>query len=74
MLDEVLNQIEKRKKFRRSLVSRRPLECGAVLGEADLDAKRPGTGIAPNEMAYVVGRRLNCNIAADQVLQWEHLK
>lgn len=67
-------EIEKRKKFRRSLVTRRPLERGAVLSEADLDAKRPGTGIAPNEMSYVVGRRVNCDLAADQVLRWEHLK
>jgi N,N'-diacetyllegionaminate synthase len=67
-------EIEKRKKFRRSLVARYPLERGTVLAEADLDAKRPGTGIAPNEMSYVVGRHLDCDIAADQVLQWEHLK
>ena len=37
-------EMEKRKKFRRSLVARRKLEKGHTLAEADLDAKRPGTG------------------------------
>ena len=45
-----------------------------MLTEADLDAKRPGTGIAPNEIAYVIGRRLASDVAADQVLHWEHLQ
>jgi N,N'-diacetyllegionaminate synthase len=67
-------EIEKRKKFRRSLVTRRMLNRGYVLTEADLDAKRPGTGIGPDELTYVVGRRLSFDLAADQVLRWEHLE
>lgn len=67
-------EMEKRKKFRRSLVVRRKLERGYMLTEADLDAKRPGTGIAPDELAYVVGRRLSADLATDQVLRWEHLQ
>jgi N,N'-diacetyllegionaminate synthase len=67
-------EIEKRKKFRRSLVARRQLERGHMLTEADLDAKRPGTGIAPQEISYVIGRRLASDVIADQVLRWEHLQ
>jgi N,N'-diacetyllegionaminate synthase len=67
-------ELEKRKKFRRSLVARRKLDRGHLLTEADLDAKRPGTGIAPNEIAYVLGRRLTSDVAADQVLHWEQLQ
>jgi N,N'-diacetyllegionaminate synthase len=67
-------EIEKRKKFRRSLVTRRTLNRGWVLTEEDLDAKRPGTGIAPDELPYVVGRRLSFDLAADQVLRWEHFE
>jgi N,N'-diacetyllegionaminate synthase len=67
-------EMEKRKKFRRSLVARRKLDRGHILTEADLDAKRPGTGIAPNEIAYVLGRRLASDVAADQVLLWKHLQ
>ena len=67
-------EMEKRIKFRRSLVARRPLDRGHVLVEADLDAKRPGTGIAPDEMSYVLGRRLAVDVTADQVLHWKHLQ
>lgn len=67
-------EMEKRKKFRRSLVARRELQRGSVISEKDLDAKRPGTGIAVDEMKYVIGRRLACDIIADQVLRWEHLQ
>ena len=68
------DEIEKRKKFRRSLVARRRLDRDHLLVEADLDAKRPGTGISPDELQYVLGRRLTCDVAADQVLHWEHLR
>lgn len=67
-------EMEKRRKFRRSLVARHKLDRGHLLTEADLDAKRPGTGVAPNEIAYVIGRRLACDVAADQVLHWKHLQ
>ncbi|MEA2541974.1 MAG: hypothetical protein QOH35_3340 [Acidobacteriaceae bacterium] len=67
-------EMEKRKKFRRSLVVRSKLSCGHVLTEADLDTKRPGTGISPEEIRYVLGRRLNSEVEADQVLNWSHLQ
>jgi N-acetylneuraminate synthase len=70
----VAAEMEKRKKFRRSLVARRKLDRGYMLTEADLDAKRPGTGIGPDEIAYVIGRRLISDLAADEVLHWKHLQ
>lgn len=66
-------EMEKRKKFRRSLVTRRALQKGMVIKEEDLCAKRPGTGISPNEQNYVVGRKLASSVQEDQVLRWEDL-
>ena len=66
-------EMEKRKKFRRSLVARRPLGKGSVLREEDLAAKRPGTGISSNELSYVIGRKLTSAVSEDQVLQWKDL-
>lgn len=66
-------EMEKRKKFRRSLVARRVLTAGHVLTEADFDAKRPGTGVPPDAMQYVLGRKLNRTIEEDQVLRWSDL-
>jgi N,N'-diacetyllegionaminate synthase len=43
---------------RRSIVLERDVEAGATLTEADLGFKRPGTGIAPSELATVLGRSL----------------
>ena len=63
-------EAEKRKKMRRSLVTRRALPAGHRIGEGDLDAKRPGTGIAPDEMRYVLGRRLTTSVGEDKVLRW----
>ena len=66
-------EVEKRQKFRRSLVARRRLARGHVLSEDDLVAKRPGTGVAPDQIAYVLGRQLASDMAADQVLHWKDL-
>jgi N-acetylneuraminate synthase len=66
-------EVEKRKKFRRSLVVRHDLPCGHRLLEHDLTAKRPGTGIAPEELDYVLGRALCVSVTQDQVLRWSDL-
>ena len=67
-------EIEKRKKFRRSLVASRELPAGHVITMEDLDAKRPGTGISPNEIFYVIGRKLVHDITQDQVINWKDLQ
>ncbi|MCI0627127.1 MAG: N-acetylneuraminate synthase family protein [Acidobacteria bacterium] len=66
-------EIAKRRVFRRSLVARRALPRGHVLAEADLEAKRPGTGISPAEMRYVTGRKLALDVKRDQVIRWGDL-
>ena len=67
-------EMEKRQKFRRSLVARTALPQGHVLTEADLTAKRPGTGISPAEQGYVIGRTLARSVDEDQVLTWADLR
>jgi len=65
---------EKRLKMRRSIVVRRDLSLGHVLTEDDLTAKRPGTGIPPDEIEFVIGRSLAVFKKADELLKWEDLK
>ena len=67
-------EAEKRAKFRRSLVARTGLGAGHQLTENDLDAKRPGTGISPHELGYVVGRKLVRSLEEDDVLEWKDLQ
>ncbi len=64
---------EKKKKFRRSIVSSRLLKKGEIITESDIKFKRPGTGIAPDEAHYVIGRKLNKDIDVDQLIHWEDL-
>jgi N-acetylneuraminate synthase len=66
-------EIDKRRSFRRRIVVRRALPAGAVVTWDDLDYKRPGTGIHPDESEYVVGRRLGRSVEADHELEWADL-
>jgi N-acetylneuraminate synthase len=65
------SQMEKRKVFRRRMVAARILRRGHVLAAGDVDFKRPGTGIGPDELSYVVGRSLVRDITAEEELEWK---
>ncbi len=66
-------EIEKRKKFRRCIVISRPMKKGEKISIGDLDYKRPGTGISPNEVNYVIGRTVKHNLKFDDELKWSDL-
>jgi sialic acid synthase SpsE len=74
--NRIISEAEKEKilKFRRSIVAVRNLKKGETISIEDLDAKRPGTGIGPNEMKYVVGRKVSQNICKDGLIMWGDLK
>ncbi len=59
---------------RRSVVSTRALPAGHVLTQDDLALRRPGTGIAPDRIESLAGRRLREAVAADVPLQWSILE
>jgi sialic acid synthase SpsE len=63
-----------RKNARRSLVAARPITRGEVVTEEAITVKRPGTGIPPTELTRVLGRPTLCDIAEDEVLQWNMLQ
>jgi N,N'-diacetyllegionaminate synthase len=66
-------ELEKRKAFRRRLVAARPLVRGTPLRVEDVDYKRPGTGIGPEELTYAVGRTLVRDLGADDEIEWSDL-
>ena len=53
---------------RRSIVLECDVAAGATLREADLGFKRPGSGIAPSELATVLGRRMRADRPRGTVL------
>lgn len=62
-----------KKLVRRSIVAATDLRTGHCITKDDLMLLRPGTGIAPKEFEAVVGRVLNTNIAAGDLLTWDDL-
>jgi N-acetylneuraminate synthase len=63
-----------RRIFMKSVVAARDLPAGTTLQADDLCAKKPGTGIAANELPSLVGRRLRRAVAADALLRREDLE
>ncbi|OQZ00517.1 MAG: N-acetylneuraminate synthase [Chloroflexi bacterium UTCFX4] len=58
-----------RKLFNKSIVARTALAAGTVLQQEHLAVKKPGTGIAPERLAQIIGRRLTRDVQADEILQ-----
>ena len=59
-----------RKCFGRSLAVKHALAKGSVLTADDICLKKPGTGINPNKLSQVIGRRLSRNVSHDRLLTW----
>jgi N,N'-diacetyllegionaminate synthase len=57
--------------FTRSVALSRDLQAGTVLREDDLALKKPGTGIPPERLPGMVGRRLTRDVRADELLREE---
>jgi len=71
----VLHEEEKKKRLaaRRSICAMRPLEAGHIIEQDDLDYRRPGFGIAPDEADWIIGRPLTRNIDAGEAFRWDDL-
>ena len=65
---------ERRRAYRRSMVSARDIEAGQVITPEDLTAKRPGTGIEPNMAPLLVGMVAARDIPSDTVIQLTDLQ
>ena len=59
---------EKKKVFRRSIVINKNLKAGDIIKEVDITLKRPGTGFPPDEIKFIVGKKLKRDIEADCLL------
>ncbi|WP_419782408.1 N-acetylneuraminate synthase family protein [Malaciobacter marinus] len=62
------DEIEKRKKFRRSMAANRDLKAGELLTKEDFVYKRPGTGISPDEEMFFLGKKLTKDIKQDKTI------
>lgn len=63
-----------RKHARRSLVAARDIKAGEKLSEENLIVKRPGHGISPLHWDEVLGRKVNIDIAEDELINWDMIQ
>jgi N,N'-diacetyllegionaminate synthase len=63
-----------RRLFTRSLVAREALPAGTVLSRAHVSIKKPGTGLPPDRLDEIVGKRLSRAVSADQVLSIDDIE
>ncbi len=73
---KVIPQIEKeiQKVHRPSLVSTVDIPAGVVLTSEMVGIKKPGTGIHPRDLAWVIGRKATVAIEADRLIKKEDLE
>lgn len=64
------DEMEKRKVFRRRIVLKKSKNKGEIIKFEDIDFKRPGNGIHPDEYPYIVGRQVNKSIESGAELEW----
>jgi N-acetylneuraminate synthase len=66
-------QMSKRVVFRRSMVAKKAIVKGERLSARDVEFKRPGTGIRPDELRYAINRVLVRDVEAEKEIEWEDL-
>ena len=59
---------EKKKVFRRSIIINKSLKAGHIITEDDISLKRPGTGFSPDNIKFVIGKKLKKDFKADYIL------
>ena len=70
---KVTESEERVQSFRRSIVLTKKLSKGDKIKITDIDFKRPGNGIKPGELKYVIGRILKVDKNYDEQLFWVDL-
>lgn len=63
------SELAGRNDFRLSCVAARDLAAGAVLSDEDIAFRRPGTGLPPTEAHRLVGRTLQRDLRAGEVME-----
>lgn len=63
------DELEQRTRMRRSVVAARNLTKGTILKMSDLDVKRPGTGLPPDKLDTLLGKKINRDIDKDYMIK-----
>ena len=58
----------------KSLIAAGPLPAGTLIEPRHLDAMRPGDGLSPAELQFVLGRRLKRSLEEGDLIRWDDLE
>jgi sialic acid synthase SpsE len=67
------SELAARDAFRLSCVAAGDLRAGARLSARDLLLRRPGNGLPPSALDFLIGKRLSRDVRAGEPLSLEHL-
>jgi sialic acid synthase SpsE len=59
---------------RRSLFANKNIKAGDTLSEEDIISLRPGTGISPDKIDDIIGKKSQVDINEGSILKWEYLE
>lgn len=68
---EVSESKERMEAFRRSIVTTRNIKAGEIIKREDLTFKRPGTGIEPKYLQFIVGKAAKKDIKQDVLIKMD---
>ncbi len=73
---KIIPEIEKeiQRVHRPSIISSVDIPAGTVISREMLEIKKPGTGIHPRDMHWVIGRKTKTTIEADRLIRREDLE
>ena len=60
--------------FRKSIAPKASLKAGDVINKDMLTVKKPATGIPPDELENILGKKLKNNVSKNHVLKWEDIE
>jgi sialic acid synthase SpsE len=67
------DEVAMQKVVRKSLVYRENFPAGHTISEIDIVAKRPGSGIAPNQVDHFYGKTLKYDVKAGDLVTYAHV-
>lgn len=64
-------EVENRQKLRKSVVAKANISKGGIFSEDNLDIKRPGSGLPPKHFTELLGKKVNCDILEDDLINMD---
>lgn len=67
----IIAESSSRRNVRKSIVAKRDIKAGEIIGEDDVEFKRPATGVSPAEIKKVLGKTANVDIEKGSLIKFD---